>query len=91
MNEISSIRLYIDAVPNAEARERNRISLFALTIPIGEIQGASVKSLHDSSQILENLSVSQLRAALYFTQRIINNQKGYPDSLEMAQILKAIR
>ena len=90
MDEISTLSLQIDVVPRAEARAWNRISHFALTIPIGELQVSNVKSLHDSSQILEELNLSQLRAALYLTQRIINNQKGYPDSFEMAQILKTV-
>jgi hypothetical protein len=82
--------LHINAVPKADARAWNEISQFALTIPIDELQGSNVKSLHDKSQDLEGLSVTQLRAALYFTQRIINNQRGYPDSVEMAQILKTV-
>jgi hypothetical protein len=90
MNEISSSILGIAAVPKAGARAWNKISQFAVRIPIDEIQVANVKSLHDRSQDLEGLSVAQLRAALYFTQRIISNQRGYPDSFEMAQILKAI-
>jgi hypothetical protein len=90
MNEISSLDLSIEVVPKSDAREWKKISEFALSIPIEEVQKASIKSLHDGSQKLEQLSVTQLRAALYLTQRIINNQSGYPDSFEMEQILKAI-
>jgi hypothetical protein len=90
MNEISSLDLNIDAVPLPDARNWKKISLFALTVPMKELQQANVKSLHDASQNLEQFSLSQLRAALYFTQRIINNQDGSPSSSEMAQILKAI-
>jgi hypothetical protein len=90
MNEISSLELSISAVPQADARAWGKISQFALTIPIKELQESNANSLHDKSQDLDHLNLVQLRAALYFTQRIINNQSGTPDSFEIQQILKTI-
>jgi hypothetical protein len=90
MSEISSLNLTAELLPKPEARAWKSISEFALTVPLDEIQSANVRSLHDDSQNIEQFTVSQLRASLYFTQRIINNQQGSPNSQEMESVIRAI-